>query len=174
MKYLGEIYWGSILHTSVNVWELSLVWVKTHPPPFSWSPEFRIFWLYPCLVCPDLQSLCPHRALAGSVPCFQRPGSRSIRKACLLALAPPFLLEPVCSKGKCGANKYFSPPVYVLPMCRDVYISISRFDKWIFKLEELWSSLTNGSLWKSISFVPAVCVYVNIICNSFRFGEKHL
>lgn len=73
IKYFGEIYWSSILHNFVNVWVLSLVWIKTHLPPFSWSPAFKIFWLNPCLVWPDLQSLCLHRGLACSVLGFQSP-----------------------------------------------------------------------------------------------------
>lgn len=67
---------------------------------------------YPCLVCPDSQSLCLHHGLACSVPGFQSPCSVSIIKAQLLVLSPAFLVENVCSKGKCNVNKYFSPPVY--------------------------------------------------------------
>lgn len=110
IKCFGKIYWSSILLLQIRGFWVCLgskfILLHSLAAPSSKSFDLSLLslsWFAEFVPTPWSCLFCAW---------FPEPLFVSIIKAQLLVLSPAFLVENVCSKGKCNVNKYFSPPVY--------------------------------------------------------------
>lgn len=112
IKYLGEIYWSSILHIFVRefwvCFESKLILLHSLGALSSKSFDLALLSLFSC----DSKSLCLHCGLACSIPVFQGPCCISTSRAHLVLHQHSFWSMFV-PKGKMQYEKNTSPLLFV-------------------------------------------------------------